>query len=355
MIAGLAVGWAMLVLLLRLGWRAFWAGIAALCVAGMLASGLLPPDHPLHRQFGADWRAWALPLLLVAAGLAYRAGLVRLKSRIPAAQPPTADPPKGPFTPDELTRYARHILLREVGGPGQRRLKDARVLVVGAGGLGSPAILYLAAAGVGHLTVIDDDRVEPSNLQRQIIHRTGDVGSPKAESAARAVTALNPFVTVTPLAERLTAERAAELFPGHDLILDGTDNFATRELVNAAAVAARRPLIAGAITQWEGQVTLYDPARGGPCLTCLFPEAPAPGLAPTCAEAGVIAPLPGIVGSIMALEAVKVLTGAGEPLRGRMLLWDGLYADTRIIATERRVDCPVCGGAQALDEPDAKP
>ena len=291
----------------------------------------------------ARWH-WALALL---AGLAllYWAGLGWLRARaIPRVTAPTATP--AAFAPAELDRYARHIVLREIGGAGQKRLKAARVLVVGAGGLGSPALLYLAAAGVGQVAVIDDDRVANSNLQRQIIHTDARIGQAKVASAALAMKALNPFIAVQPLADRLDAHRAAALFPRFDLILDGSDNFDTRYLVNRAAVAAGRPLISAAITQWEGQISLYHPAAGGPCYECLFPERPEPGLAPSCAEAGVIAPLPGVVGSMMALEAVKHLTGAGQTLQGRLMIYDGLYGEARVISVPRRADCPACGGVR---------
>jgi molybdopterin/thiamine biosynthesis adenylyltransferase len=253
--------------------------------------------------------------------------------------------PPGSFAASELDRYARHIMLREIGGPGQKALRQAKVLIVGAGGLGSPAIQYLAAAGVGTLGVIDDDAVEESNLQRQVIHRMDMIGTPKVFSAEEAVAAQNPHVTLRPYHRRLTEEIATALFADYDLILDGSDNFETRYLVNRVAAALGKPLIAGALTQWEGQVSLYDPARGGPCYACVFPTAPDRGLVPSCAEAGVAGPLPGVVGSIMALEAVKAVTGAGETLRGRLLIWDGLYAEARVIALRRRPDCPVCAAA----------
>ena len=257
--------------------------------------------------------------------------------------PPVAAPNAGAMGDDELDRYARHLVLREIGGPGQMRLRHANVLLVGAGGLGAPIALYLAAAGVGRITLADDDRVSLSNLQRQVIFRSDQTGQMKAEAGAAAMAALNPHVTVTPLLRRITAEDAA-LIGQHDLVIDGTDSFAGRAAINAACVTAGVPLLAGAIAQWEGQVTLYDPARGGPCLTCLFAEAPAPGLAPACAEAGVVGALPGVVGSLMALEAIKHLTGAGQGLRGRMLIFDGLYGETRMIRTKARAGCPVCGG-----------
>jgi molybdopterin/thiamine biosynthesis adenylyltransferase len=249
----------------------------------------------------------------------------------------------GSFREAELERYARHIMLREIGGPGQKRLKAARVLVVGAGGLGSPALMYLAAAGVGTIGVIDDDVVDASNLQRQIAHTDARIGMPKVFSAEAAMTALNPFVTVRPYHRRLTAEVAAELFGDYDLIVDGTDSLATRRLANAACVARGLPYLSAAITQWEGQISLYHPGSGGPCYACVFPEDPAPGLVPTCAEAGVAGPLPGVLGSMLALEAVKWIAGAGEPLTGRVMIYDALYGETRVIAAKRRAGCPVCG------------
>jgi len=247
------------------------------------------------------------------------------------------------FEPDELERYARHIILRELGGAGQQKLKAARVLVVGAGGLGAPALLYLAAAGVGHIRVVDGDVVDASNLQRQVIHSEATVGQPKVTSAAAAMAGLNRFITVDPVDQAFGEDNAADLIVGCDLVLDGTDNFDTRYLVNRACAAAGVPLISAAITQWEGQISVYDPARGSPCYQCVFPEAPAPGLVPTCAEAGVIAPLPGVIGTMMAVEAVKVITGAGETLRGQLMIYDALYAETRKISVKPRSDCPVCG------------
>ncbi len=246
--------------------------------------------------------------------------------------------------PEELERYARHIVLREIGGPGQARLCAARVLVVGAGGLGSPALLYLAAAGVGRIEVVDDDTVSLSNLQRQVLFGNGDVGRLKVAAVAEALGRLNPHVTVVPRAERLTAGTAVAMVSGCDLVLDGCDSFETRAVVNAACVAAGVPLIAAAISQWEGQIGLYDPARGGPCFACIFPDAPAAGLAPSCAAAGVVGALPGVMGSMMALEAIKQLAGAGTGLRGRMLIYDALGADTRRIRVPARADCGVCRG-----------
>lgn len=247
------------------------------------------------------------------------------------------------FTPDELERYARHIVLREVGGMGQRKLSEATVAVIGAGGLGSPALLYLAAAGVGRLIIVDDDHVSLSNLQRQVLHTTDRVGQPKTDSAATALRALNPHVVVEGRPERLTADNAARLLEGAQLVLDGSDSFATRTAVNAACVALGLPLISGAIAQWEGQISLFHPAGGLPCYACLFPDPPAPGQAPSCAEAGVMGALPGVVGAMMAAEALKHITGAGHTLSGEMLIYDALWTETRKVRISRNPSCKVCG------------
>lgn len=246
-----------------------------------------------------------------------------------------------------IERYARHLVLREIGGPGQARLRRARVLVIGAGGLGSPALLYLAAAGVGTIGLVDDDVVSLSNLQRQVLHRTADIGAPKVDSAARALEALNPDVELAAFPERLTETNADALIEGWDLVVDGSDNFATRRLANQACVRAGAPLVFGAIGQWEGQVSVFHPAAGGPCYHCVFPEDPAPGLAPSCAEGGVLGALAGVVGALMASEAVKTIVGAGDTLRGRLWLFDALYGETRTIALDRRPDCPICGAIKA--------
>ena len=316
--------------------------LALLFAAVLLAQLVLPDGHPLRTATGGSAAPWLILAAIAAVVGGYAWGLGALKRRAKAPEPA---PPTGPFAAGELERYARHIVLRELGGPGQARLKQARVLVVGAGGLGAPALQYLAAAGVGTIGVIDPDTVDASNLQRQVIHSDARIGLPKVQSAMEAMLALNPYVTVRPYQRRLTAEIAAPLFADYDLILDGTDNFDTRYLVNRAAVAQGKPLVSGALSQWEGQVSVFDPARGAPCYQCIFAQAPAPELAPSCAEAGVLGPLPGMVGSMMAVEAVKVIAGAGTPLRGEMLIYDALYGETRKIALKRRADCPVCGAA----------
>ncbi|MEO9778585.1 MAG: molybdopterin-synthase adenylyltransferase MoeB [Sedimentitalea sp.] len=311
----------------------------------LLVHLILPDGHPVRMATGETPSLWLFLAGFAAMIVIYRRGLSALRKRAQDAEPPQAEPQKtGAFTETELNRYARHIVLREIGGPGQKRMKQARVLVIGAGGLGAPALQYLAAAGIGTIGVIDDDIVENANLQRQVIHRDADIGMPKVFSAQQAMVAQNPSVLVRPYHRRLTQNIAAELFADYDLILDGTDNFETRYLANATAVATGKPLISGALSQWEGQLSVFDPAHSGPCYECIFPEAPAPGLAPSCAEAGVIGPLPGVIGAMMAVETIKIVTDAGAPLRGQMLIYDALYSETRTIRLRQRADCPICHG-----------
>lgn len=317
-----------------------WAVIGMLYLAMLVASFLPPEKNPIRLMSGETPAFWLLLGGFALIVLLYRAGLNWLRAR---AQQPEEIVSEGPFTDTELNRYARHIVLREVGGLGQKKLKDAKVLVVGAGGLGSPVLLYLAAAGVGTIGVVDDDEVDNSNLQRQVIHTDMTIGTEKVYSAAQAMISQNPFVIVKPYHRRLSEEIASDLISEYDLVLDGTDNFDTRYLVNRICVEQKKPLISGALSQWEGQLSVFDPAHDAPCYQCVFPEAPAPGLAPSCSEAGVIGPLPGVIGSMMAVEAVKVIAGAGEPLRGEMMIYDALYGESRKITLKRRADCPVCG------------
>ena len=337
------------------GWRMMLAVIATWLLVTLGVA--LAPDSSFAALIGWSHRGLILGLLCILGLLGYsqllallRRHEVALPDRAPGlllrvtdgGEPATAAPPERSLSDTELTRYARHIVLRELGGPGQAALRRARVLIVGAGGLGAPVCQYLAAAGVGRITVADDDRVSLSNLQRQVIFRSKDDGQPKAQAARAAMLALNPHIQVTALDRRIAADDVA-LIGEHDLVIDGTDSFSARAAVNAACVAAGVPLVAGAIAQWEGQLTVWDPRRGAPCMACIFPQAPAPGLAPACAEAGVVGPLPGVIGSMMALEAIKIIAGAGEPLRGRMLIFDGLYGENRLMNISRRSDCPVCG------------
>ena len=243
------------------------------------------------------------------------------------------------FSEDEIGRYARHLVLAEVGGPGQQRLKAARVAVVGLGGVGAPAALYLAAAGVGTLRLIDDDTVGLSNLQRQIAFSTPDIGRPKVEAGEESLSALNPHIRIESRPERLTHQNAVALLEGSAVVIDGTDDFATRFAVSDACLALDIPLVSGALGRWTGQVGVF---RGRPCYRCLVPEAPPD--AETCARVGVIGALAGVVGSMAALEAIKMLAGAGAPLMGRLLLYDGLAGTARAVAVSADPACPACAG-----------
>lgn len=323
--------------------RAMRAAMVAVLLIAVIGLHLILPDgHPLRENTGGEAALWIFIAAMGFVAFGYSKLISVIKSRANQTQAPTA--PTAPFSDTELNRYARHIVLREIGGAGQKSLKDASVLVVGAGGLGAPALQYLAAAGVGTIGVIDDDTVDNTNLQRQVIHTDARIGMPKVHSAAQAMSALNPYVTIKPYKRSLTPDIAADLVAEYDLVLDGTDNFDTRYLVNATCAAAGIPLISAALTQWEGQISVYDPANGTPCYQCIFPERPDPALVPSCAEGGVLGPLPGVLGAMMAVEAVKAITHAGDGLRGRLLIYDALYAQTRIIGLKPRPDCPVCGG-----------
>lgn len=252
------------------------------------------------------------------------------------------------LSPAELSRYSRHIQLGELGVDGQRRLAAARVLIVGAGGLGSPAALYLAAAGVGTLGIADFDQVATHNLQRQLLHTDDTVGQPKVDSAAARLRATNPHIKVITHPEGVTAENALGLFAGYDIILDGTDNFSARYLNNDAAFFTRKPLVFGSIFKFEGEVAVFDPASGGPCYRCLFPEPPAAGSVPGCGEAGVLGALCGVIGSLQALEVLKLILGLGQPLTGRLLTYDALTPQFQTLTLARDPHCPLCGPAPKL-------
>ena len=254
-------------------------------------------------------------------------------------EPPNASPD---LDPDELQRYHRHLILPDIGEAGQRRLKRARVLLVGAGGLGSSAALYLTAAGVGHLGVVDPDVVELSNLQRQVLHGTADVDRPKVDSALTRLHDLNPYVQIVTHHTRLTSANALDLLSGYDVIVDGTDNFPTRYLINDASVLLRIPNVYGSVVRFDGQASVFG-TREGPCYRCLFPAPPAPGLVPNCAEGGVFGVMPGLIGMIQATETIKLLTGTGELLSGRLLLVDALRMRFRTIDIARDPCCPACG------------
>lgn len=246
-----------------------------------------------------------------------------------------------PLNADQRARYSRHLIIPEVGEEGQRKLLDSRVLLLGAGGLGSPAAFYLAAAGVGTIGIIDSDVVDRSNLQRQILHTDDRVGMPKVESAKKTLLALNPHLNVQTYETRLTSANVDELFSGYNVVLDGGDNFPTRYLVNDACVHHNIPVVHGSVFRFEGQVTTFIP-RSGPCYRCLYPEPPPPDLAPSCQEAGVLGVLPGVIGMLQAVEAIKLIVGAGDPLNGRLLCYDALQNRFRELKLRRDPRCPVC-------------
>ena len=252
------------------------------------------------------------------------------------------------LSPKELSRYARHLSLPEVGRQGQTRLKNSRVLIVGVGGLGSPVALYLAAAGVGTLGLVDFDEVDITNLQRQILHGTEEIGKPKLESAKRRISSVNPNVHIVKHSCRLDSHNALEILENYDVVVDGTDNFPTRYLVNDACVLLGKPNVYGSIFRWEGQVSVFAKDEG-PCYRCLFREPPPPGLVPNCAEAGVLGVLPGVVGSLQALEVIKLILDEGDSLVGRLLIFDALELKWREVKLKHNPDCPVCG-----DEPTQK-
>jgi molybdopterin/thiamine biosynthesis adenylyltransferase/rhodanese-related sulfurtransferase len=255
--------------------------------------------------------------------------------------PPLVEP-AAELTVDEIRRYSRHLIIPDVGMDGQKRLKNAKVLVVGAGGLGSPALMYLAAAGVGTLGIVDFDTVDESNLQRQVIHGVSDVGRPKADSAADSIREINPLIQVNIHDFALDNSNVMELFAQYDLILDGTDNFATRYLVNDAAVLLGKPYVWGSIYRFDGQASVFW-AEHGPCYRCLYPEPPPPGMVPSCAEGGVLGVLCASIGSIQVNEAIKLLTGIGEPLVGRLMVYDALEMEYRKIKVRKDPDCVLCG------------
>jgi adenylyltransferase/sulfurtransferase len=257
--------------------------------------------------------------------------------------------PADELTVDEVKRYSRHLIIPDVGMTGQKRLKNAKVLVVGAGGLGSPALLYLAAAGVGTLGIVDFDVVDESNLQRQVIHGVSDIGHSKAESARDSIREINPYVNVVLHTERLDSDNAMQIFEPYDLIVDGTDNFATRYLVNDAAVLLGKPYIWGSIYRFDGQASAFW-AEYGPCYRCLYPEPPPPGMVPSCAEGGVLGVLCASIGSIQVNEAIKVITGIGEPLVGRLMIYDALEMSYRTVQVKKDPECPVCGKNPTVTE-----
>jgi molybdopterin/thiamine biosynthesis adenylyltransferase len=260
----------------------------------------------------------------------------------------TSDPTR--FTEEQVQRYSRHIILPNIGAKGQRKLLDGSALVIGAGGLGSPIAMYLAAAGVGKLGIVDFDRVDLTNLQRQILHTTPDVGRSKVESAVKHLRAINPTIEIVGHDTLLFSTNVFEIFEGYDVIVDGTDNFPVRYLVNDATQFMGLPLVYGSIYQFEGQATVFMPGQETPCYRCLYPAPPPPGTVPSCAEGGVFGVLPGVIGSIQATEAIELLTGEGETLEGRLLLYDALTMEFDQMKIRWDADCPVCGKEPTITE-----
>ena len=337
---------------LKVARAARFKALVALYIVVLAIQILLPKGHVMREMTGQTPAPWLILGMTMVLVILYRRGLVWMRDRAERQRKMAPPVYQELFTETELDRYARHIVLRELGGPGQRRLKKARVLVIGAGGLGSPALQYLAAAGIGTIGVIDDDQIENANLQRQVIHPDKNIGMAKVFSAEAAMLAQNPYVKVRPYHRRLTADIAKGLFSEYDVILDGCDNFDTRYLVNRIAVQLHKPLISGALSQWEGQISVFDPDLGTPCYECVFPFTPADGLGQSCAVAGVLGPLPGVVGAMMAVETIKVLAQAGTALHGEMLIYDALYGESRKMKITPRTGCPVCGSAVLNNEND---
>ena len=251
--------------------------------------------------------------------------------------------PDNEMSGTEIERYARHIILKEIGGQGQQKLRDSKVLIVGAGGLGNPVSMYLAGAGVGTIGIIDDDEVSLSNLQRQILYRDTDIGKSKVFASQKNLLEINPYIIVKPYNRVLDINNAQNLISEYDLIVDGTDNIETRHLINLACVREKKPLISGAISQWEGQISLFDPSNNSPCYSCIFPKTDNDSMIQSCAEVGVLGSLPGVIGSIMAVEIVKEITGIGKSLRGFLLLYDALSCEIRKIKADKDVKCKICG------------
>jgi len=297
-------------------------------------------DHVLVKSTGGSLRNLIVSFILLLVIISYVFLLKKAKNigKVKFEK----DSTKNLFNPEELNRYARHIVLKEIGGLGQKKLKNAKILVIGAGGLGSPVLQYLGAVGIGTIGVVDSDLVDNSNLQRQIIYTDKMIGDSKVFAASQAIRAQNPYTKVLAYNYLFNEQNADNLISNFDLIIDGTDNAQTRYLVNKTCVKLKKPLISGAISQWEGQVMVYTSTLGSPCYQCVFPNIPNTELAASCSETGVVGALPGVIGSIMAVEAIKLISGAGELLDGRLMIYDALHAETRIIKLNQDINCPVC-------------
>lgn len=297
-------------------------------------------DHILVKSTGGSLSNLVISFLLLLVIIGYVFLLKKAKNigKVKFGK----DSTKNLFNSEELNRYARHIVLKEIGGLGQKKLKNAKILVIGAGGLGSPVLQYLGAGGIGTIGVVDSDLVDNSNLQRQIIYTDKMIGDPKVFAASEAIRAQNPYTNILTYNYLFDKKNADDLISNFDLIIDGTDNAQTRYLVNKTCVKLKKPLISGAISQWEGQVMVYTSTLDSPCYQCVFPNIPNTELAASCSETGVVGALPGVIGSIMAVEAIKLIVGAGELLNGRLMIYDALNAETRTIKLNQDTNCPIC-------------
>ena len=300
----------------------------------------LPENTPVRLVLGVSFSEWISLSFIFLIILGYVIVLKKIKISNMAKY--SSNSSKNDMTEVEIERYARHLVLKDIGGQGQQRLRNAKVLVIGAGGLGNPVSMYLAGAGVGSIGIIDNDFVSLSNLQRQILYREHDVGKSKVFATQKNILEINPHVEIKPYNRLLDSGNAQKLISEYDIIIDGSDNLKTRYLVNFACVKEKKPLISGAISQWEGQVSLFDPNKNYPCYSCIFPESDKDNLTRSCADVGVLSSLPGVIGSLMAVEAIKEITGVGDSLRGQLFLYDAMSCKTRKIETERNKNCKVC-------------
>ena len=300
----------------------------------------LPENNPVRLTLGVSLNEWISISFVFLVILGYIVVLKKIKTRNIVKY--SSNSSKKNMSDVEIERYARHLVLKDIGGQGQQRLRNAKVLVVGAGGLGNPVSMYLAGAGIGTIGIIDNDVVSLSNLQRQILYREHDVGKSKVFATQKNILEINPHIQIKPYNRLLDSRNAQKLISEYDIIIDGSDNLKTRHLVNFACVKEKKPLISGAISQWEGQISLFDPSKNYPCYSCIFPESDKENLTRSCADVGVLSSLPGVIGSLMAVEAIKEITAVGDSLRGKLFLYDAMSCKTIKIQAERNKNCKVC-------------
>ncbi len=301
---------------------------------------LLPENNPVRLTLGVSLNEWISISFVFLVILGYIVVLKKIKTSNIVKY--SSNSSKKNMSDVEIERYARHLVLKDIGGQGQQRLRNAKVLVVGAGGLGNPVSMYLAGAGIGTIGIIDNDVVSLSNLQRQILYREHDVGKSKVFATQKNILEINPHIEIKPYNRLLDSRNAQKLISEYDIIIDGSDNLKTRHLVNFACVKEKKPLISGAISQWEGQISLFDPSKNYPCYSCIFPESDNENLTKSCADVGVLSSLPGVIGSLMAVEAIKEITAVGDSLRGKLFLYDAMSCKTIKIEAERNKNCKVC-------------